>query len=267
MFRDWWARTPRSSASPRAALDLMRMNGDIDIRAILPAIKVPALLLHSINDQEIPVESSRFMATQLPNATLVELSGVDHVPFGDDAEQIADAIYESLVTGVPPEAVHDRVLATVLFTDIVGATEKAWFDGRSAVGRKLLRSHHQIVRRELSRFRGTEIDTAGDGFLAGFDGPARAVRCAMAISAQVKTLGLEIRAGLHTGECERVGDKLTGISVHVGARVAALATASEVLVSSTVKDLVAGSELKFSDRGSHHLKGLSAEWRLYSVVQ
>jgi pimeloyl-ACP methyl ester carboxylesterase/class 3 adenylate cyclase len=263
-YRQWWARWLRSSASPAAAANLMRMNMEIDVRHVLPAVRVPTLLLHSIDDRLIEVGASRYMAAQIPGAKLVELRGIDHIPWGCDSDLIVDEI-EEFLTGARPGAEPDRVLATVLFTDIVGATERA-----SRVGDRswhdLLDSHHALVRRELEHFRGREIDTAGDGFLATFDGPARAVRCACAISKAVRALGLEIRAGLHTGECELMGDKLGGIAVHTGARVAAEAQASEVLVSSTVKDLVAGSGLTFLDRGVQSLKGIPGEWHLFAVA-
>ena len=263
-YRHWWARWLRSSASPTAAATLMRMNMEIDVRHVLPAVRVPTLVLHSINDRLIDIGTSRYMAAQIPGAKLIELQGIDHVPWGSDSELIADEI-EEFLTGARTGAEPDRVLATVLFTDIVDATERA-----SRVGDRswhdLLDSHHTLVRRELAHFRGREIDTAGDGFLATFDGPARAVRCACAISNAVRALGLEIRAGLHTGECELMGDKLGGIAVHTGARVAAKAQAGEVLVSSTVKDLVAGSGLAFLDRGVQSLKGIPGEWRLFAVA-
>ena len=264
-YRRWWARWLRSSASPAAAGKLMRMNMDIDVRHVLPAIRVPTLILHSVDDQVVEIGAGRYLAEHIPGARLVELHGVDHVPWGCDSGLIVDEI-EEFLTGARPVPESDRVLATVMFTDIVGATERAarvgdrgWHD--------LLDSHHALVRRELEHFRGREIDTAGDGFLATFDGPARAVRCACAISAGVRALGLEIRAGLHTGECERMGDKLGGIAVHIGARVAALAEAGEVLVSSTVKDLVAGSGLAFQDRGARTLKGVPGDWRLFAVAR
>jgi pimeloyl-ACP methyl ester carboxylesterase/class 3 adenylate cyclase len=263
-YRQWWGRWLRSSASPAAAATLMRMNMEIDVRHVLPAVRVPTLILHSINDRVIDIGASRYMAARIPGAKLVELHGIDHIPWGCDSGVIVDEI-EEFLTGARRGAEPDRVLATVLFTDIVGATERA-----SRVGDRnwhdLLDSHHELVRRELERFRGREIDTAGDGFLATFDGPARAVRCACAISDGVRSLGLEIRAGLHTGECELMGDKLGGIAVHTGARVAAEAQAGEVLVSSTVKDLVAGSGLAFLDRGVQSLKGIPGEWRLFAVA-
>ena len=223
----------------------------------------PTLLLHSSNDRTIEFGASRYMADHIPGAKLVELHGIDHVPWGCDCDAIVDEI-EEFLTGARHDAEPDRLLATVLFTDIVGATERAaslgdrrWHD--------LLDSHHALIRHELEHFRGREIDTAGDGFLAAFDGPARAVRCACAISEEVRALGLEIRAGLHTGECEWMGGKVGGIAVHTGARVAAQARAGEVLVSGTVKDLVAGSGLVFQDRGVQSLKGIPGEWRLFAV--
>lgn len=262
-FRQWWARRLRASASPAAAAALMRMNAEIDIRQILPAIRVPTLILHSVNDRVTDIGAARYMAARIPGGKLVELDGTDHIPYGDNSEVILGEI-EEFLTGVRHSPEYDRVLATVLFTDIVGSTDKAtslgdrrWSD--------LLDNHHALVRRELARFRGREIDTSGDGFLATFDGPARAVRCACAISDSVKTLGIELRAGLHTGECEVMGDKLGGIAVHIGARVAALAHPGEVLVSATVKDLVAGSSLSFQDRGIRSLKGVPGDWRLFAV--
>jgi pimeloyl-ACP methyl ester carboxylesterase len=261
--RQWWARWLRSSASPAAAETLVRLNAEIDIRPILSAIRVPTLLLHSINDRFLDISTSRYMAERIAGAKLVELTGIDHVPWGCDADAILDEI-EEFLTGVRRGPEPDRVLATVLFTDIVGATEKAASLGDRR-WRDLLDSHHALVRRELARYRGREIDTTGDGFLATFDGPARAVRCACAISDAVRALGIDVRAGLHTGECEVMAEKLGGISVHIGARVAALANAGEVLVSSTVKDLVAGSGLSFRDRGAEQLKGVPGEWRLFEV--
>ncbi len=262
-YRQWWARYMRASASPAAAAALVRMNMEIDIRHVLPAIRVPTLLLHSVNDRTIDIGASRYMAEHIPGAKLAVLQGIDHDPWGCDSDTIVDEI-EEFLTGARHSAESDRVLATVLFTDIAGATEHAarlgdrrWHD--------VLDSHHALIRRELAHFRGREIDTAGDGFLATFDGPARAVRCACAISDGVRALGLDIRAGLHTGECEVMGDKLGGIAVHTGARVAAQARPGEVLVSSTVKDLVAGSGLAFQDRGMQSLKGIPGEWRLFAV--
>jgi pimeloyl-ACP methyl ester carboxylesterase len=262
-FRQYWARFLRLSASPATFATLSRMNAEIDVRHLLPAIRVPTLLLHSVNDKCLDIHGSRYMAERIPGAKLVELSGPDHVAFLSDADVILEEI-EEFLTGVRHGAEPDRVLATVLFTDIVGATQKA-----AALGDRrwhdVLDGHHAIVRRHLGRFRGREIDTAGDGFLATFDGPARAVRCACAISDEVRLLGIEVRAGLHTGECEVMGDKLGGIAVHIGARVAAQACAGQVLVSSTVKDLVAGSGLSFEELGIRTLKGIPGDWRLFAV--
>lgn len=262
-YREWWARLLRMSASPGANRALQRMNIEIDIRHVLPAIRVPTLLIHNTGDRLIPVEYSRYMAERIPGAKYVELPGADHPPWVGNADTILDEV-EEFLTGVRRGSDPDRVLATVMFTDIVGATTKAAELGDRR-WRDLLDTHHALVREQLAKFRGREIDTAGDGFLAAFDGPARAVRAAEAIAGSVKTLGLDIRAGLHTGECEVMGPKLGGIAVHIGARIAALAQASEVLVSSTVKDLVAGSGLRFEDRGTHALKGVPGEWHLFAV--
>ena len=263
--RRWWAHWLRSSASPAAAAALLRMNMEIDIRQVLPAVRVPTLLMHSRNDRVIEFGASQYMGEHISGARLVELQGIDHVPWGCDSDRILDEI-EEFLTGARLGAEPDRLLVTVMFTDIVRATERAAVLGDRA-WHDLLESHHQLVRRELARFRGQEIDTAGDGFLATFDGPARAVRCASAISREVRALGLEIRAGLHTGECEVMGGKVAGIAVHTGARVATHAQPGEVLVSSTVKDLVAGSGLSFQDRGMQRLKGIPNEWRLFAVAQ
>ena len=263
-FRQWWARFLRLSASPAAFATLSHMNAQMDIRQVLPAIRVPTLILHSVNDRNLDVRGSRYLAERIPGAKLVELSGPDHVPWLSDADIVVDEV-EEFLTGARHAPEPERVLATVMFTDIVGASERAaglgdrrWHD--------LLDSHHALIRRQLNHFRGREIDTAGDGFLATFDGPARAVRCASTISDGVRSLGIEVRAGLHTGECEMMGDKLAGIAVHIGSRVAALARPGEVLVSSTVKDLVAGSGLSFQDRGIQSLKGIPGEWRVFRVT-
>ena len=239
-FKAWWGKNERLGASPAAVAAYMRMNRQIDISDIVSTIRVPTLVIHRTGDKAINVEGGRFLGEHIPGARYLELPGVDHLPFvGDNAGDIADAIEEFLTGSRTPVPV-DRVLATVLFTDIVGSTEKA-----AALGdhrwRDLLDNHHSTIRRNLTRFRGREVKTTGDGILATFDGPARGVRCACAISEEIKPLGIAVRAGLHTGECEMIGDDVGGIAVHIGARVAALADADEVLVSSTVKDLVAGS--------------------------
>jgi pimeloyl-ACP methyl ester carboxylesterase len=262
-FSRWWARLLRMSASPAAVTTLMAMNADIDIRHILRAIHVPSLLLHSPRDMTVEYGASLYMAERIPGARLVELSGPDHLPWLSDADVVLGEI-EEFITGVRYAVEPDRVLATVLFTDIVGATEKATSLGDRR-WRDLLDGHNVLVRRELARFRGREIKTAGDGFFAAFDGPARAVRCACAVSRGMQSLGLEVRAGLHTGECEIMGDDMGGIAVHIGARIAALAAPGEVLVSSTVKDLVAGSGLSFRDQRVATLKGVEGEWKLYAA--
>ena len=264
VFQRWWGRHERSGASPAAAAALMRMNSQIDISDIISTIRVPTLVIHRTGDTNVNVDAGRFLAEHIPGARYVELPGTDHVPFvGDNADEIADAIEEFLTGSRPPVAV-DRVLATVLFTDIVGSTEKAVALGDNR-WRDLLDSHHATIRRNLTRFRGNEVKSTGDGILATFDGPARGVRCARTIAEEIKPLGINVRAGLHTGECEMMGEDVGGIAVHIGARVAALASADEVLVSSTVKDLVAGSGLRFADRGSHSLKGIPGEWHIYAV--
>ncbi len=262
-FASWWANYLRMSASPGAALALTRMNRDIDVRHVLPTIGVPTLVLHRVGDRSLPVEGSRYLAERIPGARLVEFPGDDHLPWLGDQDVILDEI-EEFLTGVRRGPEPDRVLATVLFTDVVGSTARAAELGDRS-WRELLARHHALVRRELERWRGREVDTAGDGFLATFDGPARAIRCACAARDAVRDLGLELRAGLHTGECEIVGSNVAGIAVHIGARVAALAGAGEVLVSSTVRDLVAGSGIVFSERGEHELKGVPEKWRIYAV--
>jgi pimeloyl-ACP methyl ester carboxylesterase len=254
----------RRSASPGAAVTLNRMNTAIDTRAVLSTIAVPTLVLHRSGDRDVNVHEGRWIAQQVPGAKYVELPGEDHLVWVGDADGLLDEV-EEFLTGVRHSREPDRLLATVLFTDIVGATEKAAKLGdRRWSG--LLEEHHRSVRRELERFRGREIDTAGDGFLAAFDGPARAIRCACAVRDAVISLGLEVRVGLHTGECELIGEKVAGIAVHTGARVAGLAQPSEVLVSSTVKDLVAGSGIEFAERGEHELKGIPGFWRLYAAT-
>ena len=253
----------RRSASPGTAVALLRMNTQHDIRDVLPTIRVPTLVIHRTDDRDVKVEEGRWIAAQIPGATFVELPGDSHTLWGGDTDAVVDEL-EEFLTGVRPARKPDRVLATVLFTDVVGSTEKAAELG-DRHWRELLSAHDAAVRRELGRFQGREIDSAGDGFFATFDGPARAVRCATAVRDAARGLGLEIRAGVHTGECELDGEKVRGIAVHTGARVAALARPGEVLVSSTVKDLTAGSGLEFGDRGEHQLKGVPGEWRVYAV--
>lgn len=253
----------RRSASPSAAVALLRMNTQIDIRAVLPTINVPTLVLHRSKDRDANIEEGRFLARAIPNAKFVELAGDDHLPWVGDRDAVLDEIQEFL-TGIRPGRDIDRALATLLFTDVVGSTEHLAREGDKA-WRDMLDHHHALVRRELRAHRGREINTAGDGFFASFDGPARAVRCALAIDAGSRQLGLEVRAGVHTGEVEMHGDDLAGIAVHIGARIAALATPGEVLVSATVRDLVSGSGLQFEDRGTQVLKGVPGEWRLFAA--
>ena len=255
----------RAAASPTQMAALERMNQDMDIRDILPTIRVPTLILNRASDLVAPIEAVRYMANRIPTARLVEFPGASHGwSNGPEDKDIDDAIQE-FVTGERPPPRVDRVLTTVLFTDIVGSTERAAEIG-DASWKGLLRHHHELVRRQLAAHQGVERDTAGDGFFVTFDGPARAVRCALAIGSALRDVGLEIRAGVHTGEVELTDDGVRGIAVHIGARVAAIAEASQVLVSSTVKDLVAGSGLLFDDAGEHELKGLPDRWHLYRVV-
>jgi class 3 adenylate cyclase len=260
-FTRWWSTLLRQSASPGAALSLIEMNSQIDVRPILPTIRVPTLIIHRSDEIVMKADEARFLAEQIEGARLVMVPGVDHLPWVGDMEPILDAMHEFL-TGAPRVRDIDRILATVLFTDIVGSTQQAAALG-DAEWRELLLAHHDLVRRELQRYGGREIDTAGDGFLATFDGPARAVRCALSIVERVRDLGIEVRAGVHTGECELLERTIGGIAVHIGARVAAMAGPSEVLVSRTVTDLVAGSGLRFEDRGTHSLKGVPDRWHLY----
>jgi pimeloyl-ACP methyl ester carboxylesterase len=254
----------RSAASPGAALAVMKMNREIDVRSVLPSVRVPTLVLHRVGERVIHIDNARYMASRIPGAKLVELPGVDHVPWVGDAESVLQEIQEFL-TGARHVPEPERVLATVQFTDIVQSTERA-----AALGdrkwRELLEGFQSMVRDNLRQWRGREIDTAGDGFLAAFDGPARAIRCAAAVRDGARSRGIELRAGLHTGECEIIGEKLGGIAVHIGSRVAGKAQPGEIVVSQTVKDLVAGSGMTFEERGAHALKGVPGEWRLYSFV-
>lgn len=262
---EWLASYLRRGASPGAAIALTRMNRQMNVEHVLSAIHVPTLVIGKTGDHDFPIANVRRMAARIPGARMVELPGEDHFFWVDDRDTVVGEI-EGFVEAVrAEEAELDRVLVTVLFTDIVGSTRKAAELGDHR-WRELLERHHATMRGILGRLRGREVDTAGDGFLATFDGPIRAVRCALAARDAMTNLGLEIRAGLHTGEVELVQDKVRGIAVHIGARVAALAGPSEVLVSSTVKDLVAGSALTFEDRGEHDLKGVPGSWRLYGVL-
>jgi class 3 adenylate cyclase/pimeloyl-ACP methyl ester carboxylesterase len=257
----------RQGASPGMYDALNRMNKDIDVRDILPTIRVQTLVVNRTEEASSLREGSRYAARYIPGARHAELPGPDHAPFSGDWEAYAQEIEQFLTEAWKAgweEAGPDRVLATVLFTDIVSSTSKAAEVG-DARWRELLEAHHALIRQLLVRFRGRELDTAGDGFFASFDGPARAIRCACAISDGMQGIGLEVRAGLHTGECEQMNGKVGGIAVHIGARVAAEAGPGEVLVSSTVKDLVAGSGIAFHERGAVELKGVPGEWRLFAV--
>ena len=261
--RAWWARYQRLAASPGAAVTLLRRAFDTDARSVLSAIRVPTLILHRAADPFSGPEHGRYLAERIAGARYVELSGADHLLFAEDADRIVAEVRE-FVTGIREERESERVLATVLFADIVDSTARA-----AALGdrrwRDLLDRYYAVVRAELARFRGRELDTAGDGVFASFDGPARAIRCAAAINRAVRPLDIAVRVGLHTGECEVIGDKVGGIAVHIGSRVASRAGAGEVLVSSTVRDLVAGSGIEFDDRGVQALKGVPGEWRLFGV--
>jgi len=260
----WWARFQRLAASPAMAEAVMRLAAEIDIREVLPVISVPTLVLHRTGDLLWPVEGARFVAERIPDARMVELPGIDHFPFAGDTESWLAEV-ELFLTGAlhTPEA--DRKLLTVLFTDIVGSTERAAELGDRR-WRDLLERHDAAVRGELGRHAGAEVKTVGDGFLATFSGPARAIGCAQAIAAAVRPFGLEVRAGLHTGECEVIGDDIAGMAVNIGARIGALAAAGEVLVSSTVRDLVVGSGIEFEPRGCRLLKGVPGEWNLFAVA-
>ncbi|HEV2029926.1 MAG TPA: adenylate/guanylate cyclase domain-containing protein [Candidatus Dormibacteraeota bacterium] len=259
-FKEWWGKYLRLGASPAAARAVLEMTMQIDVRSILPAIRIPTLILHRSGDRRIDVGGSRYLAAQIPDARYVELPGIDHLPWVGDADAIVDEI-EEFLTGARHASEPARVLATVLFTDMVESTSRAVQLG-DARWRILIRDHDRLVRAELTRFRGREIDRRGDGFLAIFDGPARAIRCAFAIVGRAHELGIQVRAGLHTGELEIMESGIAGIAVHTGARVMSLAGPDEVLVSSTVRDLVAGSGLSFSDRGTHELKGVPGSWHI-----
>jgi pimeloyl-ACP methyl ester carboxylesterase/DNA-binding winged helix-turn-helix (wHTH) protein len=262
-FREWWATYLRMGASPGAALALTQMNAEIDVRQVLPSIRVPTLVIHRSEDQCLKVEEGRYVAERIPGAKYVELPGRDHLPFVGDQDAILDEV-EEFLTGVRHTIEPDRVLATVLFTQIVGSKEHAERLGNSRWEelRERLRTH---VRKEIEWFRGREIDMVGDRPLAIFDGPARAIRCACAISEYASRLGLNMRMGLHTGECDMEDGKVRGIAAEIGAQVAGMAAPDEVLVSSTVKDLVAGSGIKFEDRGIHALTGAPGDWRLFAI--
>jgi pimeloyl-ACP methyl ester carboxylesterase len=277
-YRRWFRTFMRRAASPGAAIALLRMNSQIDVREVLPTIRVPTLVLYRRDarlghgasawrqagtDVITPAGEATLLAERIPGARLVELPGIDHLPWAGDVDALLGEI-EEFLTGVRGRPEPDRVLATILFTDIVGSTPTAARLGDRG-WRGLLEQHNALVRRQLARFRGQEQDTTGDGFLASFDGPARAIRCARAIAEAVTALGLMIKAGIHTGECELADGKLAGLAVHIAARIAELAQPGEVLVSSTVKDLVVGSRIEFADRSARALKGVPGEWHLFAV--
>jgi pimeloyl-ACP methyl ester carboxylesterase/class 3 adenylate cyclase len=263
-FRQWWARYQRLGSSPGTIVRVRRMLDELDVRGVLPSIRVPTLVLHRADNTFVRVEHGRYLAEHIPEARYVEVPGSDYFAFLGNAEVFLEEI-ERFIKGVSRAPEADRVVTTVLFTDIVGSTQRASELGDRGWA-ELLGAHHAVVRRELGRFRGQEVDTAGDGFFATFDGPARAVRCALAVVEGIRTLGLETRVGLHTGEVELADGARRGVAVHIGQRILAQADAGEVLVSSTVKDLVAGSGLEFADRGLQELKGVPEQWRVFKVV-
>jgi class 3 adenylate cyclase len=263
---DHYATWMRRSVSPGDAVAFFKVESKLDVREVLPTVRTPTLVVQRVGDQALSIEYARFVAQQIPGAELVELNGANHGYTAPDQDEVLDEI-ERFITGLrEEEAALDRVLATVLFTDIVDSTQTA-----STLGdhewKALLERHHRTVRSYLARYRGREVDTAGDGFFATFDGPARGVRCAQQIVEAVRPLNLQIRAGVHTGEVEMISDKVSGLAVNIGARVGALAGPSEVLVSQTVKDLVVGSGITFADAGEHSLKGVPDRWHLYRVVE
>ena len=262
--RAWWVESRRRSMSPGAARALAEMNAKIDVRHVLASIRVPTLILNCVGDRVSSIEGARYMAERIPNAKLIELPGEDHL-FSKEVSELVLAEIQGFLTGVRPLPEADRALVTVLFTDIVNSTKRLAELGDHGWG-ELVRRHHALIRTQLERYRGREMDTAGDGFFATFDGPARAIRCALAIRDGLAPLGIEIRAGLHTGETEIIAGKAGGIAVVTAARVMAQAGTGEVLVSSTVHDLVAGSGIGFFERGLEGLKGVPGEWRLFVVT-
>jgi class 3 adenylate cyclase len=263
-FERWWARFERLCASPGAWRELAGIFDRLDVRDVLAHVQAPTLVLHRSDDRIIDVGQARMIAERIPNARFVELEGVDHIPFMGDSDAIVDEV-EEFVTGVRPPPESELVLATVLFTDIVDSTGRAAELGDHR-WRRLLDDHDALLLREIERHRGRAVKSTGDGFLASFDGPARAIRCACAMRDGARALGLELRAGLHTGECERRGDDLGGLAVHIGARVAGLAKSGQVLVSGAVPPLVVGSGLEFEAQGAHELKGVPGTWQLFAVM-
>ena len=264
-FQEWWGRFQRLGGDPGSVIAMMRLNRQIDITGILPTIHVPTLVIHRTDDKAINVNGGRTLAALIPSARLVELPGIDHAPFiGDNSDHITEII-EEFLTGSKSAPVVDRVLATVLFTDIVDSTKQAEALG-DKTWRDLLDAHDKAVRRELARFSGREVKSLGDGFLATFDGPARAIRCAVAIREALRRLGMVVRVGIHTGEVEFADDDVRGLAVHIASRVIRLANADDVVVSRTVKDLIAGSGIALEDFGTHTLKGVPDTWQLYRAT-
>jgi len=259
----WFEASIRRSASPAAAAQLLRMNTYVDVRAVLSQVPVPTLVIQALDDRDVDVRDGRYLAERIPNAKYVELPSGDHMWWVSHQDEIIGEVQEFL-TGARTSVESDRFLATALFTDIVSGTTKAAEIGDQR-WRDLIERHHALVRKELARHRGVEQDTAGDGFYATFDGPGRAVRCALAVRDSLRALDVEIRAGAHAGECERIAGKVGGIATIIGARIRELAAPGEVLVSATVRDLTVGSELRFEDRGTHRLKGVPGEWRVFAA--
>jgi len=264
-FKTWWGRYQRLSASPKAASALIAMNSRADVTGVLQAVTAPTLLLYRAHDADVAVDEGRYIAEAIGDSRFVELDGADHLFWAGDSDRILDEI-EEFVTGSLGSSDPERRLVTILFTDIVDSTKRAAELGDHE-WRALLGRHNQLIRDELARWRGAEIGTTGDGFLATFDGPARAINAALAISSAVATIDLDVRCGVHTGLVEVVEDDVAGLAVHIGARIGALADPGEVLVSSTVKDLVAGSGFTFKDRGRHVLKGVPDDWQVFAATR
>ena len=263
VFRQWWAKYLRLSSSPSAVINVFRMNAAIDVRDILPTVRIPTLVLHRLGDRAIDIEQGRYLAEHIPGAEFVELSGDDHLWWVGDSEAIVNKI-QTFLTGEQPPIEIDRVLATVLFTDIVDSTKQAAEMGDSR-WKDLLDTNNAVMLKEIGRFRGRAVRSTGDGYLAVFDGPGRAIRCGAAVSRELRQLGIEIRTGVHTGEIDLMGEDVGGIAVNIAARVLAEAANNEVWVSRTVKDLVVGSGFEFTEKGTHSLKGVPGEWGLFSV--
>jgi class 3 adenylate cyclase len=262
--QEWLRRMERYSATPSAVTEILDMVYTIDVRAVLPTLRVPTLVLHRSGDPVVSLEHGHYLAEKIPGARLVEIESADHLTLRESEWDVDIDEIEEFLTGVRHEPPADRVVATVLFTDLVGSTERAVSLGDRR-WRETLETHQGLVRRQLERFRGREVKTTGDGFLATFDGPARAIRCGCAIRDGAQSGGMDVRVGLHTGEIELMGEDVGGIAVHIAQRVQSHAQPAEVLVSRTVTDLVAGSGIEFSDRGDHELKGVPGTWKLFAV--